>query len=82
MDLGTAQTLLDTLSAEQGETLVRRPRSTVAPPHDLKLGKRAFEVLKTLTHDPRGWSTRHISAKAAWPWCGSRGRSRSIATSP
>ncbi len=54
MDLGTAQTLLDTLSVEQGETLVRRPGSTVAPPHDLKLGKRAFEVLKTLTHDPRG----------------------------
>lgn len=53
-DASQLKTLLETISGEEAATLVRRPSSTVAPPHDLKLGKKAFEVLKTLAHDPRG----------------------------
>ena len=35
----TEPELLQTLSREQAETLVRSPGSTVMPPHDAQLGK-------------------------------------------
>ena len=50
--LDELRTLLETIPGEQAETLVRRPVSTVAPPHDGRLGQKALEVLKTLSHDP------------------------------
>ena len=34
-------------------TLVRSPSSTVAPPSDGELGRKALEVLQRLTHDAR-----------------------------
>ena len=45
----------DFLQTLQGEarTVVRNPTSTVAPPGDGAIGRRALEVLKRLTHDPR-----------------------------
>jgi serine/threonine-protein kinase len=44
--------VLNTLGSV-AETVVRRPQSTVAPPRDAKSGRRALEVLRGLTHDPR-----------------------------
>ena len=35
------------------QTLVRSPSSTVAPPSDGELGRKALEALQRLTHDPR-----------------------------
>ncbi|MFT3711233.1 MAG: serine/threonine-protein kinase [Archangium sp.] len=49
----TEPELLKTISREQAATLVRSPGSTVMPPHDAQLGKKALEVLRTLTHDPK-----------------------------
>ncbi|MFO0600711.1 MAG: serine/threonine-protein kinase [Myxococcaceae bacterium] len=48
-----SQTLLSTLSGEQAATVLRSPGSTVAPPHDATLGRRALEVLQQLSHDPQ-----------------------------
>jgi serine/threonine-protein kinase len=44
--------LMRTLGSE-AETVVRNPRSTVEPPREVKSGRRALEVLKGLSHDPR-----------------------------
>lgn len=46
-----ADAVLETLKGE-AHTLVRSPSSTVAPPQDGLIGRRAFEVLKGLLFDP------------------------------
>lgn len=52
-DAVTEPELLKTITREQAATLVRSPGSTMMPPHDAQLGKKALEVLRTLTHDAR-----------------------------
>jgi serine/threonine-protein kinase len=52
-DQGTEPELLKTITREQAATLVRSPGSTLMPPHDARLGKKALDVLRTLTHDPK-----------------------------
>ena len=47
-----AEGLLRTLKGE-AQTLVRSPSSTVAPPQDGLIGRRALEVLKGLIFDPK-----------------------------
>ncbi len=44
--------LVQTLGAE-AETVVRNPRSTVEPPREVRTGRRALDVLQSLTHDHR-----------------------------
>ncbi len=48
-----ADALLKTLKGEAHATLVRSPSSTVAPPVDGRIGRRALEVLKGLLFDPK-----------------------------
>ncbi len=47
--------LLATINADDAKTVLRNPRSTVEPPHEVKSGQRALEVLKGLTHDHRAY---------------------------
>jgi serine/threonine-protein kinase len=47
-----AEVLLQTLKGE-AQTLVRSPSSTVAPPQDGLIGRRALEILKGLVFDPK-----------------------------
>ncbi|MDP1825962.1 MAG: serine/threonine-protein kinase [Archangium sp.] len=47
-----ADVLLQTLKGE-AQTLVRSPSSTVAPPQDGRVGRRALEILKGLVFDPK-----------------------------
>ncbi|MDX2009132.1 MAG: serine/threonine-protein kinase [Myxococcaceae bacterium] len=47
------------------ETVVRRPRSTVEPPRDAKTGRRALEVLRGLTHDPRALVEESVLGQGA-----------------
>lgn len=44
--------LLKTMRGD-AQTLARSPSSTVAPPSDGELGRKALEALQRLTHDPR-----------------------------
>jgi hypothetical protein len=67
-DLAGQVSVLMNAHHETVATLVRSPQSTVAPPRDARIGRRALEVLKSLKHDEHGLVEESVLGQGGMGW--------------